>query len=135
VATPADITAVRFYVGDPAGADQQLSDADITFALDQTNDSHLAAAAVCARALAARYARKVDTRFETVESKYSQLRDNFNNLARQLDQQAKKPGAGLGLPVAGGMSKAEVESVRTDTDRVPPYFFDNMFTNPPAPNE
>lgn len=135
MATPADITAVRFYVGDPAGADQQLSDADITFALDQTGDSHLAAAAVCARALAARYARKVDTRFETVESKYSQLRDNFNALARHLDAQAKKQGAGLGLPVAGGVSKAEVEAARSNTDRVTPFFYDNMFMNPPPSNE
>lgn len=134
MATPADITAVRFYVGDPAGADQQLSDADITFALDQTSDDVLTAAAVCARALAARYARKVDTKFETVESKYSQLRDNYNNLARQLDQQAKKQG-GMGLPIAGGLSKAEVDSVRSDTDRVPPFFYDNIFTNPPPPNE
>lgn len=131
-----NIAAVRFLVGDPAGASQQLSDAEITFALNQTGNDTYAAAAVCARALAARYARKVDTRFETVESKYSQLRDNYLSLARQLDVQAKRLGSrGLGVPLAGGVSRADVETTDSLTDRVRPYFRDNLFNNPPPPNE
>jgi hypothetical protein len=131
---PADspVDAVRFLLGD-TGTPSQLSDAEITFALDQ-NANIYGAAALCARALAARYARQVDTRFETVESKYSQLRSSFENLARSLDQQAKRSG-GMGLPMAGGISKAEVETVDADTDRVKPFFRDAQFANPPAPNE
>ena len=131
---PADnpIDAVRFLLGD-TGEPSQLADPEIQFALDQ-NANPYAAAAICARALSARYARRVDTRFETVESKYSQLSAQFHKLALSLDQKAKRAG-GLGAPVAGGISKAEVEAARLDADRVKPFFYDNVFANPPASNE
>jgi hypothetical protein len=124
------IANVRFLVGD---SENLLTNRDILFALDQTSNVY-AAAAICARALAARYARRVDTRFETVETKYSQLRDSYEQLARSLDQQAKRRG-GMGLPIAGGISKTEVELVDADTDRVKPFFYDNWGNNPPPSNE
>ena len=127
---PAD--AVRLLVGDTAPP-FQLSDVEIQFALDQ-NPNVYAAAAVCARALSARYARRVDTKFETVESKYSQLRDSYEQLARSLDVQAKRKGA-LGVPVAGGISRADVHSVHAETDRVKAFFRENMFANKPPANE
>jgi hypothetical protein len=111
-----------------------LTDDQIQFALDQSSDSTYMAAAVCARALAARYARRVDTRFETVESKYGQLARNFDMLARQLEAQAKKAG-GLGLPLAGGLTISERDTVNADTDRRKPFFYDGMMNNPPALNE
>jgi hypothetical protein len=124
------IAEVRFLVGD---MDNVLSNREIIFALDQATNVY-AAAALCARALSARYARQVDTKFETIETKYSQLRDSYERLARSLDAQAKKRG-GMGMPVAGGIRISDVETVREDTDRVKPFFYDNLFTNPPAPNE
>jgi hypothetical protein len=127
---PAD--AVRLLVGDTTPP-FQLSDAEVQFALDQ-NPNIYAAAALCARALSARYARRVDTKFETVESKYSQLRDSYEQLARSLDTQAKRKGS-LGVPEAGGISRADVESVHAETDRVKAFFRDNLFNNPPPPNE
>lgn len=126
------IDAVRLLIGDTE-VPFALSDLEIQFALDQTSNS-FSAAAICARALAARYARRVDTRFETVESKYSQLRDNYEKLARSLDAQAKRRG-GLGEPAAGGISVTEIETVNADTDRVKPYFTDAMMNNPPPANE
>jgi hypothetical protein len=131
---PADspIDAVRFLLGD-TGTPSQLTDPEIQFALDQNANTYVAAA-ICARALSARYARRVDTRFETVESKYGQLSAQFHKLALNLDQQAKRAG-GLGAPVAGGISKAEVENARLDADRVKPFFYDNLLNNPPASNE
>lgn len=126
------IDAVRFLLGDTSEP-FQLIDPEIAFALDQTSNIY-AAAALCARALAGRYARRVDSKFETIESKDSQLRSNYEMLARQLDQQAKKRG-GLGEPRAGGISRAEVETVRADTDRVTPYFRDGAFHHPPPPHE
>jgi hypothetical protein len=131
---PADspVDAVRFLVGD-TGTPAQLTDAEIQFALDQQANIY-AAAAMCARALAGRYARRVDGKFETIESKDSQLSRNYDMLARNLDQQAKKRG-GLGAPMAGGISRAEVDAVQAEEDRVKPFFRDAQFTNPPAPNE
>lgn len=131
------VSAVRFLVGDPdqgTGTTTLLTDAEVEFALDQASDAIYPAAAICARALSARYARRVDTRFETVESKYSQLRDSFALLARQLDQQARKQGA-LGTPAAGGISNSEMDTVRANPDRVKPYFTRGLFNNPPLPNE
>jgi hypothetical protein len=130
-----DIAAVRFLVGD-TGADgaERLTDEEITFALDQVADDIYRAAAMCARALAARYARRVDTRFETVETSYSQLRDSYEQLARTLDAQAKKRG-GLGEPLAGGITQADVDSIRADLNRVRPFFYDSIFNNPPPSND
>lgn len=132
-----DIAAVRFLIGDPdegTGTTTQLTDDEITFALDQVAQAVYPAAVICARALAARYARKVDSKFETIESRFSQLRDNYVMLARNLERDAKKQG-GIGTPYAGGISVADVESAKADEDRVKPYFYDGMFVNPPAPND
>lgn len=126
------VASVRFLVGDTAEP-PQLGDTEIQFALDQ-NSNVYGAAAICARALSARYARRVDTKFETIESRYSQLRDNYELLARQLEAQARKTGS-LGIPVAGGISRAEVEAARQDMNRVKPFFYDNIFANPPPSNE
>lgn len=126
---PAD--AVRFLIGDTT-VPFLLTDAEIAFALDQNANTY-AAAAICARALAGRFARQVDSTFETISSRNSQKRTNYEMLARSLDQQAKRRG-GLGIPEAGGISRADAETVNADTDRVRPYFRDGMFQNPPAAN-
>lgn len=126
-------SSVRFLVGD-AIEPYQLSDAEITFSLDQMNNNTYRAAAFCARALSAFYARRVDTRFESIDSKYSQLRDSYERLARSLDSQATKQG-GLGLPIAGGLTKSEVDLATQNTDRLDPYFYDGMFENAPEQND
>jgi hypothetical protein len=126
------VDAVRFLLGDTTSP-FQLQDAEILFALDQ-NSNIYGAAAICARALAGRYARQVDDKFETIESKNSQLRQNFEMLARSLDQQAKRRG-GIGTPIAGGVSRADVESARENEDRVKPFFYDNLLNNAPPSNE
>lgn len=126
------IANVRFYVGDTE-TPYLLSDEQITLALDATT-SDLAAAALCARSLSARYARQVDQRFETIWSYNGQRSQAFERLARNLEQQAKRAG-GLGEPVAGGIDRTEVRDAIADTDRVQPYFRDGQFSNPPAPND
>lgn len=126
-------SSVRFLVGD-AIEPYQLSDAEIAFSLDQMNNNTYLAAAFCARALSAFYARRVDTRFETIDSKYSQLRDSYERLARSLESQGKKQG-GLGLPIAGGLTKSEVDLATQNTDRLDPYFYDGMFENDSSSND
>ena len=132
------LNAVRFLVGDTEEifGTGQLKDAEIQFALDQSGGDTYAAGAICARALAGRYARRVDTRFETVETKYSQLYQQYTALARHLDQQSRLKGKrGLGVPTAGGVSQSEDAAVRADEDRVKPFFSDNLLNNPPPPND
>lgn len=125
------IETVRFYVGDTT-TPYLLSDVEITLAIDATT-SDLAAAALCARSLSARFARQVDKRFETIWSYNSQKSMAYEKLARNLEQQAKRAG-GLGLPVAGGISRSDVESAGQDENRVRPYFRDGQFANPPGAN-
>lgn len=131
------ITAVRFLVGDRdggAGTTTQLYDAEIQFALDQASDDKYAAAAICARALAARYARRVNTQFETIHTDYSQLAKNYYDLALSLDKQSRTYGSrNVGVPVGGGLEISEVEAAHEDNNRVKPFFRDNMFNNPPSP--
>lgn len=126
-------SSVRFLVGD-AIEPYQLSDAEIAFALDQMGNNTYMAAAFCARALSAFYARRVDTRFEAIDSKYSQLRDSYERLARSLESQGKRQG-GLGLPAAGGLTKSDIDLAAQNSDRLDPYFYDGMFENPPEQND
>ena len=123
--------AVRTLVGDTDTNDQQQSDEQIAFYLDQaSNDVYLAAAAA-AKAIAFTYARKADTTFDAVSVSYSQLSTNYDKMASKLEKQAKKFGlSGLGVPLVGGVSKGDVDSVDTDTDRVEPAFRRNQFRNP-----
>ena len=128
------IAAVRFLVGDPDGVHAVLTDADVQFSLDQAGDDNYAAAAICARALAARYARRVDTRFETISNDYSEISKQYHNLARSLDKQSRTYGTrGVPIPAGGGLTNSDVETANNDGDRVKPYFYTNMFNNPPSP--
>lgn len=123
--------AVRVLVGDTISTDQQIADEVVAFALEQSGDEVYEAGAIIARSLAAKYARLVDTTVEDVETKYSQRRDVYMSLARDLEAQAEKYGASsLGIPVAGGISITEMESARDDTDRVPALFKVGQFDNP-----
>jgi hypothetical protein len=123
--------AVRVLIGDTDTTDQQITDEVIAFALDQSGDEVYEAGAIIARSLAAKYARLVDTKVEDVETKYSQRRDTYMQLARDLEAQAEKYGSSsLGVPIAGGISISEMEAARDDTDRVPALFKVGQFDNP-----
>lgn len=131
--------AVRFLIGDidaTSSDDPVLSDAEINFALTTVNNDTFRAAALCCRALAARYATLVDTRFESIDERFSQRQKAYLDLAKRLDAQAKIFGSGgLGFPIAGGISEGDMETVRADTDRVKPAFTMRMFENPPVDAE
>lgn len=125
-----DVNNVRFLVGDTDDQDLQLTNENILFALTQASDDVYRAAAICARALAGKYSRQVDTRFESIASDYSQRAENYYKLARRLEQQAKKYGAGLGIS-AGGLTYSEIEAADENPDRVKPKFRQDQFANPP----
>lgn len=124
--------SVRFLVGDTDTNDQQVTDEEITFALNSAADDVYLAAAITARAISGKYARRVDTSVESIRSSYSQLRENYLKLAQRLEKQAKKYGSvGMGVPVAGGISVSEIDSNEENSDRPDPAFRRRMFRNPP----
>lgn len=125
--------AVRWLVGDTDVTNAALQDEEIAFALSQAGDDVYLAAAICARALAGKYASLVDTDFESVSSDYSNLRDNYYSLATQLEKQSKKYGTrGLGLPAAGGLTYSGIRANDLNDDRVQPKFKQDQFANPPV---
>ena len=126
--TSEQINQVRFLIGDTDSSDYGISNENIVFALAQTSSIY-AAAAMCARALAAKYASEVDTKFESVSVDYSQKAKAYYDLAKRLERQAKAQG-GLGVPLAGGLTISDRDAVNADTDRIKPKFYTDQFDNP-----
>jgi len=122
--------AVRFLVGDTDSTDVQAKDEEIAFALAQSSDNVYEAAAYTCRAIAAKYARRVNTDLDgALSADYSDLHAHYLALAETLESESKKQ-SGLGIK-AGGISEAAISVVRQDTDRVIPSFRRDRFRNPP----
>jgi len=102
-----DIDAVRLLVGDPAGDNQALADADIAFFLQENGDNCYTAAADAADALAARYTARVDVRVGILSSSDSQLARNYSTLAGMLRTKAASRSVAAGVPFAGGVRLAD----------------------------
>lgn len=124
--------AVRYKIGDTDTTDQQATDEEIAFALAQASDDIYTASAIAARAIAGKYSRYADTSIDAVKTSYSQLSKSYMALAGRLEAEAKKYGSvGLGVPLVGGISISEMDSVEEDSDRVRPAFRREQFRNPP----
>lgn len=126
------LNAVRLLLGDTDTLDQQVQNEEITFALEQANNNVYYAAAWSARVVAGKYSRKVNTSIDGVlRADYSDLVAQYSSLADRLEYQGKKSGAALGV-TAGGISKATITAVRSNTDRVEGSFRRDRFHNPPG---
>ena len=126
------INSVRLLVGDTDTNDQQVQNEEVTFALNQTSDNVYYAAAWCARSIAAQYSRRVTQNLSgALSANYSDLANQYTQLALDLELNGKKAGASVGV-VAGGISIATVDNVRQNTDRIAPSFRRDRFRNPPS---
>ena len=129
--TAGRLNAVRLLIGDTDETSQQVQDEEVLFALAQRNNNLYYAGAWLARTLEAKYARKVNLEVDgQVKADYSDIRLHYRDLAKTLEYQATTVGGALGID-AGGISKAEMLSVRENTDRVKPNFEIDEFNNPP----
>lgn len=128
-----EVDQVRFLVGD-LDDPPLIPPEEVLWYLEQAGGSVMLAAALAAEALAARHVESVDLKFETIDVKASRFHANYLALARKLRAQARAEGA-LGLPLAGGISRAEVATVRSSPGRRKAFFRDNLFNNPPPANE
>ena len=125
------LNSVRLLVGDTDTNDQQVQNEEITFALSETGNSIYYAWAWVARAIANKYARQVNIDLDgQLSADYSDLATNYSKLADRLEYQGKKTSGAMGM-VAGGLSRADMEAVRSNTDRVQPSFRRDQFDNPP----
>ena len=126
------LNTVRLLLGDTETLDQQVQDEEVTFALSQTNDNVYYAAAWLARTVASQYARKVDTSLDgALSANYSDLSKQYSVLADNLEYQGKKAGGVVGV-LAGGITKAQMETARLNTNRIENSFRRDRFRNPPS---
>lgn len=126
------LDAVRLLLGDTDTDDQKLSDAEITYFLAQAEDEPYGAAAIGARAIAAKFASEVSSSFDAVRgirADFGSLSKKYMDLAVRLESQAKKYGkkGGFGAPLAGGITISGVESAEKENDRNPTEFRIGMF--------
>lgn len=122
--------AVRLLIGDTDSTDEKLTDEEIAYALAQTSNETYTAAAICARAVAGKYANLTDTDFEGVSDKFSQRQAHYLKLATQLERQAKTYGSkGLGVPLVGGVTISGIKAADDLSDRVKPVFDRDEFEN------
>lgn len=122
-----DKDAVRFWIEDTA-ATFALTDEEIAYVLT-IYPNPMAAAAACARALAAKYAKLVDKEVGDLKIKYSQRGTAYLALAERLEAQSGLVGL---VPYGGGISIADMQAVDLDSDRPAPPIRIGQFDNPQA---
>jgi hypothetical protein len=117
---------VRFLVGDTDGADQLLSDEEILWLVSEFGNPYLAAA----QAAEAIYSggKLVDKKIGDLEIKASMRADQFMKLAKSLRRRA---GRGA-MPYAGGISIADKDAYRDNTDIPTPAFEEGQYDHPRA---
>ncbi len=108
--------AVRFLVGDTDNTDQLVTDEEIAYALAQEGNAYNAAARM-ARGLASKFARHPDQSLGDLSISYSQRYKHFTELAKKLETEGSSR---RGVPYAGGISKADKDTVSADSDRIQP---------------
>lgn len=130
--TSGRLNTTRLLIGDTQTLDQQVSNEEVTFSLSENNNNVYLAGAWLARVIASKYARMVNTELSgSLKSEYSDLYSKYTALSNDLESQSKKSYGALGV-VAGGITISDINSIRTNTDRVPPSFTRDQFHNPPT---
>lgn len=127
--------AVRSLIQDTDTNDQQLQDEEIDFFVLQVSNDIYAAAAMACEALVAKYSRFGDTSIDNggISVDYSDVIKGYRFLASRMTGMSRKYGSsGIGVPRAGGISRAAVRDVHADSDRVDPAFKQRQFRNPPG---
>lgn len=122
-----DRDAVRFWIEDTAEP-FALSDEEIAYVLT-IYPSPMGAAAACARALAAKYAKMVDKEVGDLKLKYSQRYTAYIALADRIEAQDGMIGI---MPYGAGISVADKLAVDLDSDRPAPPIRIGQFDNPEA---
>lgn len=117
-----DRDQVRFLMGDTDPGEPLMQDEEILFAISEQSGLKLAAA-MCLRALAALYSRKVTSKVGDVSSNCSDLAKAFITRADELDPTGQATSATrLILPSFGGLTVSAKEALKEDDNAVQPFF-------------
>lgn len=132
VSTAAErLNAVRYLVGDTDTNNQQVQNEEIVFSLSEAGDNIYYAASHVASSLASKYSAYVTTELDgALRVEYNELAKGYKNLAGELRQQGKQyNGKSMGV-YYGGTSKATIDGIRENTDRIGAFFTRDQFRNP-----
>lgn len=124
------LNTVRLIMGDTDTTDQLIQNEEISFALAQSNNNVYYAASLVCRLVAAKFSRLVDTSLDNaISAKYSTRAKQYQQLALQIEAQAKKAsGKSIGV-FAGGILNSDMLVNNEDTTRVKPAFGVHQFDN------
>ncbi len=120
-----DRDAVRFLVGDTNPADEDATDAEIEWALEQEGSVMQAAISV-ATALTARFSNVDTYRIGNVQVQEGFKAEKYANLTDRLRMKLAIDGVTV---VAGGIAVEDKADVVADPDRVAPHFTVGLFEN------
>lgn len=121
-----NLDQVRFLIGDTDAAQSQLSNEEIEYTLGSKPPK--GAAAECARAIAAKYARLVTRSVGDLNVTYKELQENYTKLAERLDAQSASEDAGVQV-FAGGIFTADRVIQDNNTAINQPSFRRDQFDN------
>ena len=126
---------VRFLIGDTCKESPLVQDEEISFALSRFSEVELAAA-LCCRAIAAKFSRQVNTTVGGVSRACSDLAKAYAARAKELDPDDTTTGgaSALVLPSFGGLSISEKTALDSDTDATPVNFKIGMDDIPGGPD-
>lgn len=108
---------VRLLIGDTDETAQLFSDEEIAAVLAVLPNPLLAAARL-ARAAAGKFARRVDHSGEGLSRSASQMHKHYMDLAKQLEDQARRDDPSLRVAIAGIGAHTQPEHIYTTTDLV-----------------
>lgn len=120
----------RFYCGDTNSAAPLVQDEEISFVLLTESNVQLAAATIC-DAIAARCSQEVDATAGDLSESASQRAEAFSKRAKDL----RRGQNAFALPVFGGITREQKQTLDLDTDLVQPSFKIGQDDHPGIPNE
>lgn len=120
-----DLSWVRFRVGDTSSGSYRLDDGEINALVTEQGNKYLAAA-ICAEAIGAGFAQRVDKVVGKLQISMSQASERYFNLAKTLRSEAGM----MAPPYAGGISQDDKDEQDADSDRVAPSFTLEQFDAP-----
>lgn len=129
------LDSVRSLIQDTDTNAQLLQDEEIGFYLEQASDDIYMAAAICCDTLAMKFTRYGDTSIDNggIDANFTEVAEGYRTMAGRMRALSRKYSVGgIGMPVAGGISRSGMKNVYQNTDRVDPAFRQRQFRNPPT---
>lgn len=130
------LNSVRLLVGDTDENDQLIQDEEILFGLAQVNNNIYFAASFAADAISAKFTRRVTTKIDgALSANYSELAKRYKALSQDLKEQGQRYSMTSTSFRAGGISKTEIKTNQSLTDRPPTAFSRGQFDSTTSDNQ